>query len=462
MRYNKIKSQEELKMSDRRKVLELFDEQEASWKQRAAEGIERYRKGDGRITVVDKEGKPIPNAKIKLTQKTHEFRFGANIFMLDEMETPEKNEKYKQYFAELFNMATLPFYWDTLEPERGKPRYEKDSPKIYRRPAPDRCIEFCKQHGIEPREHGLAYDYFFPHWLKTASVSEVKKELERRYAEISERYADKIPTIEVTNEMDHIRWRTEFYNETDFVEWCFKLAEKYFPNNKLVINEVTRCSWAACGRTTDQYYSYIESNLLKGARIDAIGMQYHLFHKKEVEYENTRLLLNPEKLYHQMDLYAGLGKPLQVTEVTLPAYSWEAEDEEIQAQMLEYLYTIWFSHPSVEQVVYWNLVDGYAHHWSTDLDEIRASQGDMTRGENYYHGGLLRFDLSPKPAYLRIKELLQKKWHTETELVTDENGNAEFRGFYGDYCANVEFGGQKVKTEFSLSKDAENSTCITL
>jgi GH35 family endo-1,4-beta-xylanase len=229
-----------------------------------------------------------------------------------------------------------------------------------------------------------------------------------------------------------------------------------------VINEVTRCSWAACGRTTDQYYSYIESNLLKGARIDAIGMQYHLFHKKEVEYENTRLLLNPEKLYHQMDLYAGLGKPLQVTEVTLPAYSWEAEDEEIQAQMLEYLYTIWFSHPSVEQVVYWNLVDGYAHHWSTNLDEIRASQGVMTRGENYYHGGLFRFDLSPKPAYLRIKELLQKKWHTETELVTDENGNAEFRGFYGDYCANVEFGGQKVKTEFSLSKDAENSTCITL
>ena len=35
-------------MNDRRKVLELFDEQEASWKQRSAEGIERYRKGNGR------------------------------------------------------------------------------------------------------------------------------------------------------------------------------------------------------------------------------------------------------------------------------------------------------------------------------------------------------------------------------------------------------------------------------
>ena len=163
-----------------------------------------------------------------------------------------------------------------------------------------------------------------------------------------------------------------------------------------------------------------------------------------------------------MDLYSNFGKPLQVTEVTVPAYSWEAEDEEIQAEIIEKLYSIWFSHPNVEQIIYWNLVDGYAHLWNPDPEKIKASQGDMTLGENYYYGGLLRFDLSPKPAYFRIKDLLQKRWHTETELLTDENGTAEFRGFYGDYCANVEFGVHEVKTEFSLSKNAENSTRITL
>ena len=449
-------------MNDRRKVLELFDEQEDSWKQRADEGIERYRKGDGRLTVVDKEGNPVPNAKIKLIQKSHEFRFGANIFMLDELETPEKNKKYKAYFTDVFNMATLPFYWDTLEPEKGKPRYAKDSPKIYRRPAPDLCIEFCEKHGIEPREHALAYENFFPKWLYDASVEEVKRELERRYAEISERYADKIPTIEVTNEMSWTNGRTAFYDEPDYIEWCFKLAEKYFPNNELVINEGTSAAWGDKCRASDKYYAYIEANMLKGARIDAIGMQYHLFNKREDEYENTRLTLNPEKLYKHMDLYSNLGKPLQVTEVTVPAYSWEAEDEEMQAEIIEKLYSIWFSHPNVEQVIYWNLVDGYAHLWDPDPEKIKASQGDMTLGENYYYGGLLRFDLSPKPAYFRIKELLQKRWHTETELLTDENGTAEFRGFYGDYCANVEFGVHEVKAEFSLSKNAENSTRITL
>ena len=449
-------------MNDRRKVLDLFNEQEASWKQRAADGIERYRKGDGRITVTDENGEPIANAKIKLTQTSHEIRFGANIFMLDELETEEKNEKYKKYFAELFNMATLPFYWDTLEPECGKPRYAKDSPKVYRRPPIDLCIEFCEKHGIEPREHALAYDAFFPKWLYDASVEEVKQELERRYSEISARYADKIPTIEVTNEMAWTQGKTAFYDDPDYVRWCFELAEKFFPNNQLVINEATYNSWEDTCRSTGKYYAYIEANILKGARIDAIGMQYHLFNDAELEYQKTRSTLNPENLYKHMDLYSNFGKPLQITEVTIPAYSWETEDEEIQAEIIEKLYTIWFSHPNVEQIIYWNLVDGYAHLWDPDPEKIKASQGNMTLGENYYHGGLLRFDLSPKPAYFKIKELLQKQWHTEIELVTDENGNAEFRGFYGNYCANVEFGRQKVKTEFSLSKNAENSTCITL
>ena len=44
-------------------------------------------------------------------------------------------------FYRYFNLATVPFYWNTLEPEYGKPRYAKDSVKIYRRPAPDLCME---------------------------------------------------------------------------------------------------------------------------------------------------------------------------------------------------------------------------------------------------------------------------------------------------------------------------------
>jgi len=452
-------------MNERRKILEFFEEQKDLVNERVTHGIETYRKGDGKISIVDKNGKPIRNAKIKLDQKSHEFRFGANLFMLDELETEEKNEKYKKYFSETFNMATLPFYWDPLEPEKGKPRYAKDSEKVYRRPAPDLCIEFCEKHGIEPREHGLAYEHFFPKWLYNASIDEIKAELERRYAEISERYADKIPTIEVTNEMDWFHGVSAFYDEPDYVEYCFKLAKKYFPNNKLCINETTRRCWQDKCRPTDKYYAYIEANMLKGAPIDAIGMQYHAVtrtYDRNNEYKETRVLYNPEMLYKHMDMYSNFGKPLQITEITIPAYSGETEDEQIQAELLEQLYSIWFSHPNVEQIIYWNLVDGYAHLWDPDPEKIKASQGDMTIGENYYYGGLLRFDMSPKPAYNKIKELLKERWHTKAVLVTDENGNADFRGFYGDYAIEIETNGAVETKTVKLSKNGENNFTLVI
>ena len=444
-------------MGDRRRSLDLFDGQESCWRKRAEEGIELYRKGDLKVSVLGKDGVPVENAKVRLSQKSHEFRFGANLFMLDELESEEKNEAYKSFFCGLFNMATLPFYWDALEPERNKPRYSKDSPKVYRRPSPDLCLEFCERHGIEPREHALAYEQFFPKWLYGADVPEIKRELERRYAEIAERYADRIHTIEVTNEMAWEKGKTAFYDEPDYVEYCFKLAEKYFPKNQLVINETTGNSWCDCCRATDKYYAYTEAAMLKGARIDAVGMQYHLFYRREDEYERTRETLNPELLYKHMDLYSRFGKPLQITEVTVPAYSWEREDEELQAEIIEKLYTVWFSHPNVEQIIYWNLVDGYAHLWDPDPEKIKASQGDMTLGENYYYGGLLRFDLSPKPAYQKLKELITKRWHTEEEILTDRLGLAAFRGFFGDYELTVSKDGKSVTQEIRLS--SKEKTC---
>lgn len=449
-------------MTERKKILELFDMQKDFFETTVSTGIERYRKGNAKITLNNKNGQAIPNTAIKIKQTSHEFRFGANLFMLDELESAEKNEAYKKYFSDVFNMATLPFYWDTLEPERGNSRYEKDSPRIYRRPSPELCLEFCKEHRIEPREHALAYDHFFPKWLRGADTNTVKRELERHFSEISERYADKIRTIEVTNEMEWGQGCTEFYDQHDYIEWCFKTAEKYFPNNQLAINEWTGLVWQDRCRATDKYYAYIEANMLKGARIDAVGMQYHLFFKKDDEYSATRQLLDPQNLYRHMELYSKFGKPLQITEITVPSYSSNPEDEEIQAELIEKLYSLWFSHPNTEQIIYWNLVDGYAFVQDPDPERIRASQGDMTLGENYYYGGLLRFDMSPKPAYKRIKTLTQQLWHTETELRTNEIGEVEFRGFYGDYDIEIEADGHKTCHRISLSKNFSNELKLTL
>ena len=437
---------------DRRKILEKFEANRDELERSVQAGIEAYRKGGAVVKAVDSDGKPIAGAKVTVCQKNHAFRYGANLFMLDELETPEKNEKYKEAFKRIFNMATLPFYWSDLEPEEGKPRYAKDSPKIYRRPAPDLCIEYCKQNGIEPREHALAYDGFFPEWLYDADIFKIKKKFEQRCAEISARYGADIRTIEVTNETWWAQGKTAIYNDPDFVEYSFKTARKYFGANELSINEHSGV-WEDNARTDDRYYMQIENALMKGAEIDAIGMQYHMFHRAEEEYERTRRTYDPNHLRAIMDLYGRFNKPIQITEVTIPAYSNKPEDEQLQAEIIRWLYSIWFSQPQVEQIIYWNLVDGYAA-W--------APQGDMTAGENYYYGGLMRFDLTPKPAYDMIDTLFNKEWRTNLDIEANADGETSFRGFYGDYELTVQSGDKSVTKSVTLSKTGKNEFTVTL
>ena len=102
------------------------------------------------------------------------------------------------------------------------------------------------------------------------------------------------------------------------------------------------------------------------------------------------------------------------------------------------------------------MVDGYAHFWDPDPAKIRASMGNMSLGENYYYGGLLRFDMTPKPAYHAIRNLFEKKWHTEAILTTAQTGAACFNGFYGKYDVEIVADGKTVTYELDLRKGSKN------
>lgn len=443
-------------MDDRRKTaLKYFDANRDFMDTTVKNNIETYRKGKAVISVTDEDGKPIENVRITAKQLNHEFKYGANIFMLDELETEEKNDIYKKAFPEAFNLATLPFYWDTLEPEEGKPRFSKDSAKIYRRPAPDLCLEYCKEHGIEPKMHCLNYDHFSPEWIRNADVPTHKRKLEKRFSELAEHYADVIPSWEVTNETHWGRYdesASKFYWEDDFVEWSFLTAEKYFHNNHLVINDGDQFDYYWGNRSP--YFMEIERLLRNpNVHLDSIGMQFHSWGTLNGEPNLARTRYNPEHIYNVLDTYAKLGKKLQITEMTIPAYSSSEEDEAIQAELIEKLYAVFFSHPNMEAIIYWNLVDGYA---------FGAEQGDMTKGENVYYGGLMNFDLSKKKAFDVIKNLFGKKWRTKADCTTDENGKTHFRGFYGDYELTVSANGKTKTLVMPLSEMRKNEIKIKM
>ena len=84
--------------------------------------IEANRKADGSFRV---DGIPA-GAEVKVEQTESEFIFGAHIFNFDQLGTDERNAKYKALYGTLFNSATIAFYWQTLEPEEGKPRFRAE------------------------------------------------------------------------------------------------------------------------------------------------------------------------------------------------------------------------------------------------------------------------------------------------------------------------------------------------
>ena len=433
---------------DRDGVLRLFRLMAEEIDARVTAGIELNRKGPMLFTFRGKGGKVLENVHVKVTQKTHDFKYGADLFMLDEIvDDTEKNEAYKARFAEAFNLATCPFYWKDLEPEPGKPRFVKNSPRIYRRPPPDLCLEWCERNGIEPKCHILNYAAVQPDWAKGDIFLE-KRLIEKRMRELAERYAQRIRMWEVTNET---LWgaqsrQSNFYQQDDFIEWSFKAAERYFGANELIINEAHSRIWDDTWflRNRSPYYMQIERALLKGARIDGVGLQFHMFHGTNMQnvVRQSKSFYDPMRVFDVLDTYARLGKPLQITEITIPAYSNDPGDEETQAEILRTLYRIWFSHRAMKAIIYWNLPDGYAAF---------AEPGDFSKGENAYYGGLCRFDMSPKPAFNVVKDLFGKEWRTNFER--DVGGEFSFRGFHGAYELEATSGGKTLRKTFRINPD---------
>ncbi|MGN1129038.1 MAG: endo-1,4-beta-xylanase, partial [Candidatus Flemingiibacterium sp.] len=435
-------------------LLKPFLDCEDYTEERTRAGIENHRKGFATIKVVDADGNPVKGASVSVKQKTHDFKYGANIFMLDEFESEEKNAEYRRVFAESFNFATLPFYWDTLEPEEGKPRYAKDSPKVYRRPAPDLCLEYCEANGITPKAHCLHYDHFEPEWLKKYPVEKQWKLLEKRMRECSERYSGRIHGWEVTNESWWQTSTTPMYYDPLYMERSFNMAERYFPENELICNEGGEPFRDAFLYNRNPYFMQVERAKLKGARIDTVGFQYHVWSDPTNEERVVAKQFDPINMFKVFDTFASFNCPFQMTEVTIPCHDPHSKEaEELQAEVLRRLYTIWFGVPNMEAIIYWNLVDGYAYN---------AEPGDFSNGENRLAGGLMHFDVTPKPALKALRKLFGETWRTECSLTAGEGGTARFKGFYGSYDVEVTSELGTASCDIHLQKQSNPNQVFTV
>jgi len=378
--------------------------------------IERTRKTDYFVRVVNAGGAPVPGVGVHVRQTGSSFHFGANLFMLDGYPSRELNARYEQRFLDLFNAATIPFYWAGIEPEKGVRRFSADSPPVTRRPPPDRSVAFCREHGLRMHGHVLVWDhaqFSIPAWMPD-DFPVMMALWENHVREIGERYGGTIKRWDVVNEVVPDRGMPiSRPMPAGYARTAFTWAERHLPADcQLDINELSDVWHGLMPR----YVDLIRHLVTDGARVGGIGLQCHLC-GDEVTATLAGKRYRPCDLLEVLDAAAAFGVPVHISEITVPPPTNDAVGQKRQAQVAYDFYRLWFSHPAVTGITWWNVPDG----------------GHAPNEPGKRFAGIIDQNLQPKPAYLALRDLIQHEWRTQTEGVTDADGCFRFRGFHGSY-----------------------------
>jgi len=374
------------------------------------ERIEKNRKADVVLKIQDiKSG-----SQVTVEQLSHDFVFGSNIFLFGQFENTKENAKYEALFTDLFNAATVPFYWKTLEPKRGELRFSKNSSHIYRRPPVDPVVEFCLKNGINMNGHAIIYGmrrWGHPEWMPEER-SAMEPIFENHIRELAERYGSKIQRWDVVNEP--IDQANRGVMPDDYTFKSFKWAEKYFPDNALFNLNDCDMNWEAA--PVRRYVEIIRNLKDRGSKIDITGIQSHIFNPKGAKaIAEGEDRLTPNKIGELLNILDEAELPIHISEVTISAPDTTKAGGKVQAQIARNLYRYWFSHPSIMGITWWNAVDG------------GAAEGEPS------FSGILDENLNQKPVYDVLKNLIFNEWHTKLQAKISNDNSIQFRGFKGKY-----------------------------
>ena len=112
-------------------------------------------------------------------------------------------------------------------------------------------------------------------------------------------------------------------------------------------------------------------------------------------------------------MLSSMKKPKSYDDVPRGDWPTTPEGEAAQAEYVEKFYALLFSHPAVQAITWWDF---------SDRDAWRNAPS-----------GLVREDMSPKPAYEKLHALIRGKWWTNAGGKSDAAGTFSTRAFYGDY-----------------------------
>lgn len=438
--------------------------------------IETYRKADASFVT----GPVKKGTTVKIEQVKSGFVFGCSAFNWGQLGSTEANEAYRNLFIDLFNRATVPFYWKEFEPDPGNLRYKErmidteewwtmvGNPKIqafWRRPCTDPMVDWLNEHGVAVHGHPLVWGnrrWMFPRWLHYDGVPEnerrgldtlqvlsfaneakgapesmdaneiaekfpvfLKLLEEKTYARIDElmkHYSGKIGSWDVVNE-----------SATDYgmgvqdpsLPMCkssygFMFTDYTFRSVKRA--EADNSAGALLNVndyvTDERFIGQAKDLLSRGAKVDVFGSQMHLF--------------NPQQC---LDIAEGKHITALVEPTAIRNFFEKLGSSGVPTCLSEITITSAGNGERGEMIqaiiarnlyrMWFSVPSMMGITWWNAVDDCGAP-GEPTIS------GVCHRDMSPKIVYHVLDQLLNHEWRTNLDLAP-EKGMVSWRGFKGTY-----------------------------
>jgi GH35 family endo-1,4-beta-xylanase len=384
-------------------------EPDAAWRAQALERIERIRKAELRIRVVDASGKPVPDARVSIHQTRNAFHFGTAVAADHLVKPGADGDQYRQVMLDHFNAVVI-------ENHLKWPYYES-----WGRDDANKALGWLTDKGLMLRGHVLVW----PSWQNSPADL---RDLAADPAALRKRINDHITAMVTLTQGRAHHWDVinETYANHDLidilgrdamVEW-FHVARAADPDVRLYYNDYTMLSGGGTNvAARDHFYDTVKFLKDSGAPIDGFGEQAHF----------GQNVVPPVQVLQHLDRFQTIGLPMMITEFDV-----NTPDDHLQADYTRDFLIACYSHPMVEGFMKWGFWQG--RHWMANA-------------------AIYRLDWSERPAVGVWRDLTQNQWMTRADLTTDAQGQTSVRGHHGHYTITVTKGDLTQSIETTLDKN---------
>ena len=339
--------------------------------------------------------------KVAITAGEHLTRFHADLFRNRRKQShgfskrtigcavdlENTSEGYRRRLREAFDFVYLPVSWRMIEPKQQEFDWR----------AFDSWVEWLAKCRIPIKMGPLVsfHETYMPDWLiRSKTDFEALRSLVFEHVRrIVERYSNYVYHWDVISGI-HARNAFNFTFERlmELTRVTASLVKQLAPRAQAVIDLVAPWGeYYARDRSTFPPMLYADMVVQSGVGFDGLGAQFLFGARMDGMFVRDMFQIS-EKL----DRLSNLGKPVHITAVQVPSQPAENGvlagggcwikpwDEKVQARWLKEFYAVALSKPFVESITWRDLAD-------------RPGRSTIPGG------GLLRADLSPKPAFKALK-----------------------------------------------------------